>query len=215
MPKLPLAIFASGGGSNAEAIIHYSYRTDAAYRVALLVSNNSQCMALQRALMFGIPTLHLSNVTHPEPAAYNTTLLKTLQQHKIEIIALAGYMKKLPAEVIAGFYKLHSTHGAPSQMPCRIFNIHPSLLPRYGGAGMYGTHVHEAVLAAREHTSGLTIHEVNAEYDSGAIVKQHSVEVLPNDTADSLAQRINRWELKLYPEVLNDVAASLQQRQRI
>jgi phosphoribosylglycinamide formyltransferase-1 len=200
MTKARLALFASGGGSNAEAIIHYSYRENASYRVALLVSNNSQCLALQRAQMFSIPTLHISTITHPQPQEYNAALADALKAHTIDFIALAGYMKHLPWEVIAEF-----SQGQTG----KIFNIHPSLLPKFGGQGMYGLNVHRAVLDAGERESGLTIHEVTAEYDTGAIVQQERVDVLPDDTPETLAARINECEVRIYPEVLHKAALRL------
>ncbi len=202
MKKVNLAIFASGSGSNAEAIIHYSCRLDAAYRVALMVSNNSQCLALQRAMMFDIPTLHISTVTHPEPHDFVQSVLASLREYDIDMIALAGYMKHLPAEVIAAF------SAAEPQAP-RIFNIHPSLLPKFGGQGMYGLNVHKAVIASGERESGLTIHEVTAEYDKGRILHQHRVALLPEDTPETLAARINLWECELYPAVLQTQAELL------
>lgn len=191
--RLHIALFASGSGTNAEAIIHYSFRSDAAFRVALLVSNNSQCLALQRALMFGIPTAHLSSATHPVESDFNTAIMTVLQEHSIRMIALAGYMKKIPDCVIAAY-----THHDCS----RILNIHPALLPKFGGRGMFGLNVHKAVIEAGETESGLTIHEVNNEYDSGRIFAQQKIAVLPDDTPEQLAFRINEWECLLYPEAI-------------
>jgi phosphoribosylglycinamide formyltransferase-1 len=203
MAKAQLALFASGSGSNAEAIIHYSFREDAAYRVALLVSNNSRCLALQRAQMFSIPTAHISSVTHPNEHEYAAALLEVLQAHRIDFIALAGYMKHFPPSLIAEF-----TAGKAG----KIFNIHPALLPKFGGQGMYGLHVHRAVLAAGERESGLTIHEVTADYDAGTIVRQQRVEVASEDTPETLAARINEWEQRIYPEALQKAALQLLER---
>jgi phosphoribosylglycinamide formyltransferase-1 len=200
--KVNLAIFASGSGSNAEAIIHYSHRLDSAYRVALVVSNNSQCLALQRAMMFDIPTLHISSVTHPEPRDFAQSVLASLRDHHTDLIALAGYMKHLPGEVIEAF-------STAKPAAARVFNIHPSLLPKFGGQGMYGLNVHKAVLASGERESGLTIHEVTPEYDKGTILHQHRVAVLPDDTPETLAARINLWECELYPAVLHTQAELL------
>ncbi len=199
--KLNLAIFASGTGSNAEAIIHYSFREAASYRVALLVSNNSQCLALQRAMMFAIPTLHISSTTHPNESEYSHALLNELRTHSVEIIALAGFMKKMPTDVIQAF-------------PHRIFNIHPALLPKFGGHGMYGANVHRAVIEAGEHESGLTIHEVDADYDSGKVFAQKTVEVLAGDTPETLAHRINEWECEIYPESLHQAALEIKRGER-
>lgn len=191
--RLHIALFASGSGSNAEAIIHYSFRSDALFKVALLVSNNSQCLALQRAMMFGIPTAHLSSATHPEENDFITALLAILQEYSIVMIALAGYMKKIPDSVVEAY-----THQSCS----RILNIHPALLPKFGGQGMFGINIHKAVIEAGETESGLTIHEVNNEYDSGKIFVQQRVAVLSDDTPEQLAHRINEWECLLYPEAI-------------
>lgn len=198
--RIPVAIFASGGGSNAEAIIHYSYRTDAAYHVALLISNNSTCGAMALATMFNIPTLHISSVSHPDSKNYNSTLIDMLRAYNIQIIALAGYMKKLPDEVITAFRNSENR---------RIYNIHPALLPKFGGAGMYGIKVHQAVIASGDMESGCTVHEVEREYDTGTIIAQKSVPVLPNDTPELLASRVLEWEHRLYPQVLHERSVAM------
>jgi phosphoribosylglycinamide formyltransferase 1 len=198
--RVPLALFASGGGSNAEAILHYSYRTSTKFCVKLLVSNNSSCGAMHLATMFGVPTLHLSSATHPDVQEYTRLLLETLHEHNIQMIALAGYMKKLPSEVIRAF----SPKGKS-----RIFNIHPSLLPKFGGAGMYGTNVHRAVLAAGETESGCTVHEVDDEYDTGTIIAKKSVPIQSNDTPETLGARVLDWEHQLYPEILHQKSVDI------
>lgn len=200
-PRINVAIFASGGGSNAEAIIHYACRTAAAFRVALLVSNNSRCGAMERALMFNIPTLHISSTTHSEPQEYSSALVQSLRDYNVELIALAGYMKKIPQEVVQAF----SPRGHS-----RIFNIHPSLLPKFGGHGMYGLAVHKAVIAAGEQESGCTVHEVDGEYDTGTILAQRTVSVLPTDTPEILAERVLKQEHELYPDTLQQQALAIQ-----
>ena len=192
--RIPLAVFASGGGSNAEAIIHYAFRTTTKFAVNLLVSNNSQCGAMHLATMFDIPTFHISTKTHPDAHSYNTALLQALNEHHIGMIALAGYMKKLPDALIHAF----SPKGQP-----RVFNIHPALLPKFGGEGMYGINVHEAVLAAGEAESGCTVHEVSNDYDTGTIIAQKTVPVHHTDTPQTLAARVLEWEHQLYPEILH------------
>jgi phosphoribosylglycinamide formyltransferase-1 len=200
--RVRLAIFASGGGSNAEAIIHYSYRSSAHFCVALVVSNNSRAVALERAEMFGVPTAHISGKTHPVAEEFARAILENLQRYDIEMIALAGYMKKLPDAVVRAF----SPRGKS-----RIFNIHPSLLPKYGGHEMYGLNVHKAVIANGETVSGCTAHEVEGDYDTGMIIAQKEEPVLPNDTPETLAARILRLEHDLYPEVLNNKAFEILQ----
>ncbi len=196
-----LAIFASGGGSNAEAIIHYSYRTAAAFRVALVLSNNSRCGAMERAMMFNIPTMHISSATHPNADDYAQAIISALQEHNVEMIALAGFMKKIPQEVVRTF--------SPKKRS-RVFNIHPSLLPKFGGHEMYGINVHRAVVAAQEPESGCTVHEVDGDYDTGTIIAQKSIAVLSSDTPESLAARILLYEHELYPEVLQQKAQEIQ-----
>jgi phosphoribosylglycinamide formyltransferase-1 len=120
--------------------------------------------------------------------------METLHEHNIQMIALAGFMKKLPSEVIRAF--------SPKEKS-RIFNIHPSLLPKFGGAGMYGANVHRAVLAAGEQESGCTVHEVDSEYDTGTILAQKSIPIHPADTAETLAVKVLEWEHQLYPEILH------------
>jgi phosphoribosylglycinamide formyltransferase-1 len=198
--RINLAVFASGSGSNAEAIIHYSWRTTSVFRVALMVSNNSRCGAMERAMMFDIPTVHLSSTTHPNADEYANALASALREHQIEMIALAGFMKKLPQEVV----QIFSPKGRS-----RIFNIHPSLLPNFGGHAMYGMNVHKAVIAAGEATSGCTVHEVDGEYDTGTIIAQKSVPVLTADTPESLAARVLAFEHELYPDVLQQKALEI------
>ncbi len=199
--RVQLAVFASGGGSNAEAIIHYMYRTAAAFRVALVVSNNSRSGALERAQMFDIPTLHISNSTHSDYTHYTAALIQSLRDYNVDYIALAGYMKKIPQKLVQEF----SPKGRS-----RIFNIHPSLLPKFGGHGMYGLAVHKAVIAAHEAESGCTVHEVDGEYDTGTIIAQKSVSVLPTDTPEILAERVLHYEHELYPDILQQQALAIQ-----
>jgi phosphoribosylglycinamide formyltransferase 1 len=203
VPVVPVVLFASGSGSNAESIIHASLRTDAPFRVVLLVSNNSQCLALLRAQMFDIPTLHLSTSTHPVATEFSAALLQALEPFRGGIIALAGYMKKLPSDVIERFTA--DVHNEKNDNGT-ILNIHPALLPEFGGQGMYGMNVHRAVLAAQKSESGLTIHNVTADYDTGTIVRQERVPVLPDDTPESLAERINACELEVYPALIRELA---------
>jgi phosphoribosylglycinamide formyltransferase 1 len=200
--RIPLAIFASGGGSNAEAIIHYGCRTAARFRVALMVSNNSQCGAVLTAQMFNIPTVHISSVTHPNEADYAASMLDSLHEYGIQMIALAGYMKKLPRSVIAAF----SPNGSAGRW---VFNIHPSLLPKFGGHGMYGLNVHKAVLAAGETESGCTVHEVDGDYDTGMIIAQKSIPIHIGDTPEQLQRRVLELEHALYPDALQAKAQEL------
>lgn len=196
--KVNIAIFASGMGSNAEAIIHESLRDDTPFCVALMVSNNSRCGAMNMALMFDIPIFHISSQTNPEPENYAKTLLLALQKHSIDIIALAGYMKKLPQNVISEYQR-------------QIFNIHPALLPKFGGEGMYGLNVHRAVLEAGERESGATVHEVETEYDTGKIVAQDRIPIFPDDTPESLSERVKEVEYQIFPRVIREKARQILQ----
>ena len=188
-----IGIFASGGGSNFHAIlkkIQNGELKDAS--VSLVISNNSKSGALETARNNSISALHISGKTRPEPADYESAIMDALDKYKVELIALAGYMKLLPAGVIKKY-------------PGRILNIHPALLPKFGGKGMYGMHVHEAVLASGDSESGATIHYVNEKYDEGPIIRQSKVPVMPDDTPEDLAARVLSAEHDLYWRVIDDI----------
>ena len=187
-----LAVFASGGGSNLQSIINEieAGRLDA--RIVFVLSNNSGAKALERARSHGIPAVHFSSVTIPDPAAYEKGMLALLREHRVDCIVLAGYMKLIPAPVVRAFSG-------------RILNIHPALLPKFGGQGMFGMNVHKAVVNAKEKESGATVFFVTEEYDSGPVVLQERVPVLPDDTAETLQQRVLAVEHRLYPEALRRV----------
>ncbi len=191
-----VAIFASGRGSNADALIRFSQRPEALYRVVLIVSNNSTAGVRQVAQQHGIPFVHLSSVTHPDPEAYVAALRTILQQHAVELIALAGYLKKVPAAIVQEYRG-------------RILNIHPALLPKFGGEGMYGIHVHEAVLRSGEPYTGVSVHLVEEEYDTGPVLAQVRIPVAPDTTAEQLAAQVLPYEHELYPLVLNQCARVL------
>ncbi|MFN5493975.1 MAG: phosphoribosylglycinamide formyltransferase [Bacteroidota bacterium] len=185
--KIPIAIFASGKGSNADAIIRFSQSPSAVYRVALVITNVPDAGVRGVCHQQGIPCFHWKN---------NDPLLPDfLMQNKVSFILLAGYMVRIGASLLEAY-------------PHRILNIHPALLPQYGGKGMYGMHVHQAVIAAGEAFSGITIHEVDEEYDHGKKVFSAEIPVLPNDTPESLAQRIHALEHLHYPEVANAYIAA-------
>ncbi len=193
---LNIAAFGSGKGSNFLAILTALQRGSIpGAQISLVVSNNSRAGILDIARANSLPALHLSQKQFSDEAAYCDALLSALRSHGANFIVLAGYMKKLPPPVVREFRD-------------RIVNIHPALLPRYGGEGMYGMHVHEAVLAAREKVSGATVHLVDEEYDHGAIVLQQTVPVLPGDTAETLAARVLVVEHEIYPEALRRIASA-------
>ena len=190
-----IAVFASGRGSNFQAILNAIDEGRLPARVTLLVSNNSDAGALDLARSQNIPAFHLSPKQFASEEAYVQQLLALLQQHNIELIALAGYLKKVPSVVIERYRN-------------RILNIHPALLPSFGGPGMYGHHVHEAVIAAGVKVAGATVHLVDEEYDRGPIVHQKTIEVLSDDTAETLASKVLKIEHEIYPEVLAAFARS-------
>jgi len=191
--KLRLGILASHGGTNAQAIIDACRegRLDAAVRV--LISNNSDALALERARRAGIHAVHLSSQTHPDPDRLDEAILETLVSRDVNLVVLAGYMKRLGPATLSHFRG-------------RILNIHPALLPKFGGQGMYGMRVHEAVIAAGERVSGVTIHVVDENYDTGPILAQRQVPVMPGDTAETLAERVLVVEHELYPQTLARIA---------
>ena len=193
MRDLLLCVLASHGGSNLQAMIDACKDGRLNARVCAIISNNSDSMALRRARWEGIPDYHLSGKTHPEAGDLDKAILEVLNNHCVNLVILAGYMKKL------GPYVLSRYHG-------RILNIHPALLPRFGGTGMYGNHVHEAVLEAGESVTGVTIHLVDEVYDHGPIIAQCEVPVLDGDTADSLSERVLKREHEFYVETLQRIA---------
>lgn len=192
---LTIAVFGSGRGSNFDALLSAIQRgTIPGARIALVVSNNSSAGILERARAAGIPAVHCSRPQFPTDDSYTTRLIRLLEDHHVGLIALAGYMKRMPAAVVARWRN-------------RIVNIHPALLPRFGGPGMYGMHVHEAVIAAGETKSGATVHLVDEEYDRGAVLLQRVVPVEPGETPETLAAKVLAVEHELYPEAVRRIAA--------
>lgn len=183
---LRLTAFASGRGSNVAAIHRAITRGDLRAELALVVSNNSGAGVLAYAREHGINTAHISGKTHPDEGA---ALLEALEHARTDVLVLAGYMKKLDPRVVQAFAG-------------RAVNIHPGPLPRFGGRGMYGAHVHAAVLAAGVPESGPTVHRVTAEYDEGATLGFRPVPVLPDDTAETLGARVLAAEHDLYWRVI-------------
>lgn len=187
-----IAVFASHGGSDLQAIIDAckSGRLDAEVRAVF--SNNGDSLALKRARDHGIQAFHFSEKVIENPEALEKAILDTLLDNKIHIIFLAGYLKKLGRTILKTFEN-------------HVYNIHPSLLPKYGGKGMYGLNVHTAVLNANETETGITIHRVNDEYDDGEIIAQKHVPVLSGDTPESLAARVLEQEHIFIVEVLSKI----------
>lgn len=191
-----IGVMASGGGSNFKAIIDRIGEGDLEAQCKFLIVNNGGCGAAAHAEEYGIPVYHISGKTHPDQAQYEAAMMDVLDKYDVDFLILAGYMKALPLCML-------------KRMPNRILNIHPSLLPKYGGKGFWGIHVHEAVVAAHEAESGATVHLVGEEIDGGRILVQVKVPVLPDDTAASLAERVLEQEHELYWKAIKDYAASL------
>jgi len=188
-----IAIFASHGGSDLQAIVDGCKQNKINASVAVVISNNADSMALQRANNEGIPAYHLSAKKFGGEDVLAKHILSTLAEFHIDMIFLAGYMRMLHPTVLETYRN-------------RIFNIHPALLPKFGGRGMYGMNVHTAVIAAGEHETGVTIHRVSPEYDSGEIVAQTTVPVLSEDTPEILASRVLEREHTFLVEVISDIA---------
>lgn len=184
-----IVVFASGSGSNFQSIIDAVQNGSLHAHIAGLISNKSGIKALERAEKHGIPTLVISETEFHEYEVYERQLLLQLENWNTDLIALAGYLRKIPASIIRAFEN-------------RILNIHPSLLPKYGGKGFYGINVHKAVLEAKETMSGCSIHVVSEEYDKGPILEQATVDVLVSDTPEELAARVLQQEHLIYPKVI-------------
>ena len=191
---LRIAVLASHGGSNLQAIIDGCASGQIDGEVVLVVSNNKKAFALERARNHHIDTLILTDAAYPAPNEYAGELLSQLASREVNLICLAGYMKMIPQPVIEEYRD-------------RIINIHPALLPKHGGKGMYGIHVHESVIAAHESETGVTIHLVNEHYDDGRIIAQESIAVHPDDTPQSLQERVLELEHQLYPDTVARIAA--------
>ena len=191
--KLNLGFLASHGGSNMQAIIGACKNGTLSAVPCCVISNNSNSQALSRAENEGIPYYHISTAQFPTDEDTDNAIIDAFLKHNVEIIVLAGYMKKLGLSVIRRFKG-------------KILNIHPALLPKYGGKGMYGNFVHQAVLKAGDKVSGPTVHLVDEVYDNGRILAQKEVAVYPNDTIETLSARVLEQEHILYPETLQKIA---------
>ena len=181
-----IAILASGSGSNAEKIMEF-FENSTKAQIALVASNKSDAFVLERAKKFNVPTF-----TFSKKELEGGVLLEKLQAEKIDWIVLAGFLLKVPADLIRAF-------------PDRMVNIHPALLPNYGGKGMYGSFVHEAVKAAGETQTGITIHLVNENYDEGKIVFQAATPLFPEDTPETIAAKVHELEHRFFPEVIDSL----------
>jgi len=191
MSKVNIAIFVSGGGTNCENLIKYFSGSEMVC-CALVVSNKADAYALERARRLGVPT-----AVAPK-AQLNTPdfMMPLLKQYDIHFIVLAGFLPLVPDFLIDAY-------------PRRIVNIHPALLPKYGGKGMWGHHVHEAVKAAGERETGMTVHYVTPVCDSGEIIAQYKVDLSPDDTVDDIAEKEHQLEMAYFPKVVEEVISKL------
>lgn len=191
--EMNVAVFASGGGSNFQALIDKKEEGKLHVTFGVLVGNNSTVKAFERARNHGIPTLHIAPSHFEDKNIYTEKLLTELESRGTELIVLAGYMKMIPKALIKKFHN-------------RIVNIHPALIPSFGGKGMYGKKVHQAVLDYGAKVSGITVHLVDEEYDRGPIILQETVKVLDEDDADSLAARVLKAEHANYWRAVEAIA---------
>jgi phosphoribosylglycinamide formyltransferase-1 len=191
---LRIAVLASHEGTTLQSIIDACVQGRIDGRVVAVLSNNSGSGALRRAAAAGIETFHLSSSTHSSGDSLDAAICGALQRARADIIFLAGYMKRLGPRTLAAF-------------PARILNTHPALLPKFGGQGMFGDRVFEAVLAGGESESGASVHLVDAEYDTGAVVSQERIRVFPGDTVESLKARVQACEREVIVKTLAAIAS--------
>lgn len=182
-----VAIFVSGTGTNCENIIRY-FAGSEVVNIALVVSNKAEAPALEKARRLGVPT----EVVSKSQLSDNSFMLPLLRERDIHFIVLAGFLLMIPDYLIAAY-------------PRRIINLHPSLLPKFGGKGMYGHRVHEAVKAAGETETGMTVHYVTGECDGGEIIAQYKTAISPEDTPEDIAAKENLLEMRYYPLVIKQV----------
>ncbi len=182
-----IAIFASGSGSNAERITTY-FEDNEQVEITLFLTNNAKAGVIDRARRLNIPVVVFNKNLFYE----SEKIIQLLQKQQIDLVVLAGFMMLIPKAMVGAF-------------PQKIVNIHPALLPKFGGKGMYGHFVHEAVVAAGDDESGITIHYVNENYDEGAIIFQAKCEVSNIDTADDIALKVQQLEHRYYPEIIKKI----------
>ena len=191
MKQIRLAIFASGSGSNCENIIRYFHDSDSVL-IPLVISNKAEAYVLERAKALNVPTAVITKAQLNDASV----MLPLLRQYQIDFIVLAGFLPLIPNYLIETF-------------PRRIVNLHPALLPKFGGKGMWGHHVHEAVKAAGETETGMTVHWVTPVCDGGEIIAQYHVTLSPTDSADDIAEKEHKLEMKYFPLVLEQILKPL------
>lgn len=191
--ELRIAVLASGSGTTLQAVIDACESGALDAQIVVVISNNSGSGAIARARRHGIAAVHLSGRTHPQADALDHAIAGALGKHEPDLVLLAGYMKKLGPHTLAAYRG-------------RIINTHPSLLPKFGGKGMYGRRVHAAVLEAGEAVTGISVHIVDGDYDTGRVLARREVEVDSGDDATRLAARVQAVERSFLIEVLQDIA---------
>ena len=182
-----IVIFASGSGSNAENLINF-FNVNERAKVVLVLTNNPQAKVLERTKRLNVSALSFNKIAFAE----TEDVLNILKASKPDLIILAGFLWKFPEKILNAF-------------PNKVINIHPALLPKYGGKGMYGMHVHEALVKNKETETGISIHYVNEHYDEGAIIFQAKCKVDPNDTAQDVADKIHELEMEHFPKVVESL----------
>ncbi len=191
MDRINIAVFVSGSGSNCENLIRY-FKSSERMGVSLVVSNKADAYALVRSERLGVPTAVVSKSELND----DSVMLPLLRKYEIGFIVLAGFLPLVPNFLIEAF-------------PRRIVNLHPALLPKFGGKGMWGHHVHEAVKAAGEKETGMTVHWVTPVCDSGEIIAQYRVALSPDDSADDIAEKEHQLEMKYFPSVVEQVVSEI------
>ncbi|ERI81638.1 phosphoribosylglycinamide formyltransferase [Bacteroides pyogenes F0041] len=194
--KKNIAIFASGSGTNAENIIRYFQKSES-IRVSLVVSNKPDAYVLERAHRLGVP----SHVFSKEDWVVGDEVLAVLQAHQVDFVVLAGFLLRVPVLLLNAF-------------PDCIINIHPALLPKFGGKGMYGDRVHRAVVDAGETESGITIHYINERYDEGDVIFQAACPILRGDNAEDVAEKVHALEHRYFPKVIEELLGCKQDGRR-
>ena len=182
-----IALFASGNGSNVQNIATY-FQNKSLLKPALVLTNKSDAFVIERAKALDIPRIVFSSKELKE----TSRILDLLKNYQIDFIVLAGFLLQIPMNLIENY-------------PNKIINIHPALLPKYGGKGMYGDYVHQAVKEAQEKETGITIHFVNEHYDDGQIIFQKKISINEKDTSDSIAEKVHALEYEYFPQIIEDV----------
>ena len=190
---LKIAVCISGGGTNLQAIIDgIEQKTITNTEIAVVISNNPGAYALERAKKHGIEAVCISPKEYESRAAFNEDFLRRLDAYEVDLVVLAGFLVRVPDLLLHAY-------------PDKIINIHPALLPKYGGKGMYGDRVHEAVVAAGEKESGITIHYINEHYDEGNTIFQATCPVLSTDSPDDVAKKVHALEYEHFPQIIEQV----------